>query len=254
MLESGANPENMKTHPEGNANGLSVLDLFAGAGGFSLGFQLAGCSIIGAIEQDKWAAETFAFNHPTAKLLVAEIEKLSDLEIRGHYQHLHPDIVLGGPPCQGFSVCRSSEAGDPTDPRNSLFREFLRVVELLNPQIVLMENVPNLVKSRTHSNESVLKIMERNFLASDILFTRPFSTLLISGFRKSARGYSFWGPALHWLCHSQAQRILLMTAAGGICFLIPTWNVAQHCGTQSRICPCYLLGKGRRKVNIHSPL
>ena len=57
---------------------LKVLDVFAGAGGFSLGFKLAGNSIIGAIEEDEWAAETFAYNHKDAKVLVGDIEKFSD--------------------------------------------------------------------------------------------------------------------------------------------------------------------------------
>jgi DNA (cytosine-5)-methyltransferase 1 len=141
-----------------------VLDIFAGAGGFSLGFELAGYSILGAIEQDKWAAETFSHNHDQASLLVGNIEGLSDDEIRSFTQGRVPDVVLGGPPCQGFSVC-VSESGDPRDPRNSLFREFLRVVKLLSPELVLMENVPNIVKARTHTNESVLGIIESELRA-----------------------------------------------------------------------------------------
>ncbi len=107
-----------------------VLDAFAGAGGFSLGFQLAGCEVVGAIERDAWAAETFAFNHPHAKVLVKDIEDVSDQEILDRFGPLKPTILVGGPPCQGFSVCRR-DAGEPSDPRNSRFREFIRVGAVL---------------------------------------------------------------------------------------------------------------------------
>jgi DNA (cytosine-5)-methyltransferase 1 len=136
-----------------------VIDLFAGAGGFSLGFQLAGYEAVGAIEQDKWAAETFEFNHPDSQTVVANIETLTDNQILQKFGPMSPDIILGGPPCQGFSVCRRATSGDPSDPRNSLFEEFLRVARLLSPKVVLMENVPNLVKARTHQDEPVLEII-----------------------------------------------------------------------------------------------
>jgi DNA (cytosine-5)-methyltransferase 1 len=136
-----------------------VLDLFAGAGGFSLGFQLAGYEVVGAIEQDKWAAETFQYNHPSSRTVVANIESLTDEQVLQQFGSTSPDIMLGGPPCQGFSVCRRATSGDPSDPRNSLFEEFLRVARLLSPNVVLMENVPNLVKARTLKDEPVLEII-----------------------------------------------------------------------------------------------
>lgn len=138
---------------------LRVLDTFAGAGGFSLGFQMAGCKIAGAVESDAWAAETFQFNHPDATVLVDRIESLSDQTLRQTFQsHRKPDIVLGGPPCQGFSRCRR-EAGDPKDPRNSLFREFLRIGDLFNPKLMIMENVPNLLKAKTGNRKPVIDVI-----------------------------------------------------------------------------------------------
>ncbi len=107
-----------------NGNGIrrpfNVLDTFAGAGGFSLGFQLAGCRIIGGIEIDSWASQTFAHNHKDALVITRDIQMISDDELRESRAGRHPDILLGGPPCQGFSICRKN-SGDPTDPRNSLF-------------------------------------------------------------------------------------------------------------------------------------
>lgn len=138
---------------------MSVLDLFAGAGGFSLGFSLAGYEIIGGIEIDKWAGETFSYNHKNARVIVEDIAKLSDDFIEQSFKEYDPEIIIGGPPCQGFSVCLRN-ACDPKDPRNSLFVEFLRVVKKLDPRLVVMENVPNLVKAKTASNEFVISIMK----------------------------------------------------------------------------------------------
>jgi DNA (cytosine-5)-methyltransferase 1 len=146
----------------GNGNGkkLNVLDTFAGAGGFSLGFELAGCRVVGGIEVDSWASQTFAYNHKDALVINREIQSVGDDELRELLVGRQPDILLGGPPCQGFSICLKN-AGDPTDPRNSLFVEFLRVARALQPAYVIMENVPNIENARTHNGKSVLDIIKR---------------------------------------------------------------------------------------------
>lgn len=136
----------------------SVLDTFAGAGGFSLGFQLAGAKVVGAIELDSWACETFQFNHPDATVMQGDITAMTDEQILNAFGKNSPDIILGGPPCQGFSICNKN-SGDHKDPRNSLFEEFIRVGRLLNPKVMIMENVPNLIKARTESNELVIDII-----------------------------------------------------------------------------------------------
>lgn len=138
---------------------FNILDTFAGAGGFSLGFQLAGCEVSGAIERDQWAADTFAFNHPKATVLVGDIESFTNATLSNAFGNKkRPNIILGGPPCQGFSVCRKA-AGDPTDPRNSLFSQFLRMAEVFTPDLMIMENVPNLIKARTASKQRVIDVI-----------------------------------------------------------------------------------------------
>lgn len=137
---------------------FKILDTFAGAGGFSLGFQLAGAELIGAIERDSWASETFKFNHPEATVLHRDITDLSDDEILKYFGSKKPNVILGGPPCQGFSICNKN-SGDPKDPRNSLFEEFIRVGRILKPEIMIMENVPNLIKAKTESKELVVDII-----------------------------------------------------------------------------------------------
>ncbi len=137
---------------------MKVLDTFAGAGGFSLGFEMAGAKIIGAIESDLWACETFRFNHPKAKVIQEDITQISDKDIVDLFSSYNPDIVLGGPPCQGFSVCNKN-SGDAKDPRNSLFEEFIRIGRLLEPSVMIMENVPNLIKAKTSKSDSVINII-----------------------------------------------------------------------------------------------
>jgi len=138
---------------------LRVLDTFAGAGGFSLGFGLSGdYEIIGGIEYDAWAAETFAFNHKEAKVLVGDIQSFSDDFLRDTFT-APPDIILGGPPCQGYSICNKN-AGDPADPRNSLFNEFIRLGRVFSPQVMIMENVPNIIKAKTADRVPVIDIIK----------------------------------------------------------------------------------------------
>lgn len=138
-----------------------VFDVFSGAGGFSLGFEMAGCEITAAIEHDKWAADTFSYNHPNAKMMLGEIESF-DREYLLENVKKEPDIIIGGPPCQGFSIC-VKDAGDPKDPRNSLFIEFIRMAKIFDPKIMVMENVPNIVKAKTKSGEKVVDIIKEEF-------------------------------------------------------------------------------------------
>jgi DNA (cytosine-5)-methyltransferase 1 len=138
----------------------TVVDLFAGAGGFSLGFELAGARIAGAVEIDHWACETFKANHPDAVVLQEDIAKISDATILATFGELKPDILLGGPPCQGFSICNKKN-GDPSDPRNSLFEEFIRIGRLLMPSVMIMENVPNLMKAKTKTGSHIIDIITK---------------------------------------------------------------------------------------------
>ncbi|MCM1123452.1 MAG: DNA cytosine methyltransferase [Eubacterium sp.] len=138
-----------------------VLDVFSGAGGFSLGFEMAGCEVIAAIEHDKWAADTFSYNHPSAKMMLGDIESFEEEYLKSNVEK-NPDIIIGGPPCQGFSIC-IKDAGDPKDPRNSLFVEFIRMARIFEPKVMVMENVPNIAKAKTKSGERVVDIIKSEF-------------------------------------------------------------------------------------------
>jgi len=137
---------------------LRVLDTFAGAGGFSLGFEMAGCDVVGAVEIDGWATDTFKHNHPSAVVMKADISAVSDEEFISMFGELSPNIVVGGPPCQGFSIANRN-SGDPKDPRNSLFKEFVRIGRLFSPTFMVMENVPNLLAAKTSEGRPVIEII-----------------------------------------------------------------------------------------------
>ena len=128
----------------------TVLDIFCGAGGMSLGFENAGCQILGGIDKNHYAINTHHKNFPTAtlKLVPQDIRELHNLDQLG----LEPgsvDILVGGPPCQVFSrvgIGKMRKLGRDveSDPRNFLYQEFVRFVAHYKPLCFVMENVDNL--------------------------------------------------------------------------------------------------------------
>jgi DNA (cytosine-5)-methyltransferase 1 len=139
---------------------INVFDSFAGAGGFSLGFSQAGFNIVGANEIDDWACQTFQKNHPRSIVIQGDVTKISDKELVSKITQ-EVDVLLGGPPCQGFSISNSKKQCDPKDQRNSLFKEFSRLVKLFSPKVVIMENVPNIIRARIESGELVVDIIDK---------------------------------------------------------------------------------------------
>lgn len=122
----------------------TLLDLFAGAGGLSIGFEKAGFELIGATDFDKWSCETLRMNHPDAAIIEGDITQIKSSEIKEALNGREVDVIVGGPPCQGFSQLGKRI---PDDPRNQMLHEFWRVVKDLRPKMFVMENVPQLLKS-----------------------------------------------------------------------------------------------------------
>jgi len=135
-------------------NAVTACDLFAGAGGFSLGAHFAEVHVAAAVEFNKHAAATYRANLIETGLLKAslfekDISKFSpsDLLSRSHLKDRGCDILLGGPPCQGFSAHRINGAGI-NDPRNALLLRYFEYVRALRPLFFLVENVPGLLWPR----------------------------------------------------------------------------------------------------------
>lgn len=121
---------------------LKAIDLFAGVGGLSLGFEMANFDVLLAVEYDASIAAAYKLNHPRTKMIIEDISELPIEETFSEYVN-KIDIVFGGPPCQGFS--QKGQRKTINDERNFLFKYFISVVTYIHPQYFVMENVPNLL-------------------------------------------------------------------------------------------------------------
>lgn len=119
------------------------VDIFSGAGGLSLGAEMAGVQIQFAVEKDKCAADTYSYNHPGILMLQDDIHNINPKEYISE-QH-EPLIVFGGPPCQGFSLS-NTKTRNMQNPNNSLFEEFVRFVADLKPEWFVFENVEGFLR------------------------------------------------------------------------------------------------------------
>ncbi len=132
VTENGDGTEKLKN---GKTSVLTFMDLFAGAGGFTKGFTQAGFVPVFAVEIDQYASETYKANFGSH----CHTEDINRIET-----FPKADVIIGGPPCQGFSNlgCRI-----PNDPRNQLWRHFIRAVKDSRPLVFVVENVPPLLSS-----------------------------------------------------------------------------------------------------------
>lgn len=133
---------------------FNVIDLFCGAGGLSLGFQSAGFKVLFAGDNDAKAVETYRKNVGDHAHLIDVYQQSGKTISRAIGDNSPVDVVVGGPPCQGFSVQRR---GSDIDKRNDLVLEFGRIVRELNPKLFLMENVSGLLSKRGAGVLALLK-------------------------------------------------------------------------------------------------
>lgn len=137
-----------------------VLDLFCGAGGLSLGFELAGYKIVGGVDFQKDAIETHEANFKDSTSICGDITQISNEQIIDMFGNGKVDVIIGGPPCQGFSAGNRQQKLED-DPRNKLFFEFIRFVKVLQPKAVVIENVRQiLTKNDGFARKSILKILD----------------------------------------------------------------------------------------------
>lgn len=150
-------------------NAPTVISTFAGAGGSSLGYSMAGFRELLAVEWDDNAVQTFKLNFSDVPVYHGDIAKLSVDQVLG-MTGLEPgelDVFDGSPPCQGFSTAGKRQLDDP---RNQLFREYVRLLRGLRPKVFVMENVSGMVKG-------VMKLV----------FAEILRELRASGYKVSAR-------------------------------------------------------------------
>lgn len=126
-------------------NNLIAIDLFCGCGGFSYGFQQAGFMMALGVDMWKDATVTYKHNFPNAQVINDDITKVSGKDILNklHLREDEIDVIIGGPPCQGFSVSGKRMLDDP---RNILYKSFVEIVEEIKPKVFVMENVPGLIR------------------------------------------------------------------------------------------------------------
>lgn len=151
--------------------GPLVASFFTGCGGLDLGFERAGFDVV--VASDKWgpAADTYRQNFSDVTFIEEDVREINQnkiletIENSGHNPE-DIDVVIGGPPCQGFSRLNNEriELDEmEKDDRNTLFEEFLRLVKILNPQLVLMENVRDLINRQTSDDRYVKDLIAQQY-------------------------------------------------------------------------------------------
>jgi len=124
------------------ASDYRFVDLFCGAGGMTQGLLQAGFQPVASVEVNPIASATHIKNFPDCHHFCDDIKNLTSQKLLAQIGSSEVHLVVGGPPCQGFSVAGKR---DPNDPRNRLFREFVRIVSEIRPWYVVMENVPGIL-------------------------------------------------------------------------------------------------------------
>jgi len=172
---------------------LNVIDLFCGCGGMSKGLSDAGLNIVAGIDVWDKAVESynnnFEHNAYCEDLTKLSPEKFNELYNKENHEI---DLVVGGPPCQSFSIAGKR---DKNDPRNTLFMEYVKYLDYFNPKAFIMENVIGMLSKKTESGENVIDIimeqLSRNYnciinklYASDFEVPQNRRRVIIVGIRK----------------------------------------------------------------------
>lgn len=176
------------------------IDLFSGCGGLSLGFKMAGIQSLLASDIDENCEKTFCRNFTDTPFLCKDISLIEKQEIDNIIGDNHPDIIMGGPPCQGFSLANKNRNKVKEDPRNKLFYHFVKFINWYSPKIFIMENVKGLLSMQ---NGKVIKTIIDEFSnagigynvatkvlrASDYGVPQQRERVIILGIRKDLNTY-----------------------------------------------------------------
>ncbi len=137
------------------------IALFSGCGGMTLGFEAAGVNLLGHVEIDDSANRIYSENFPKSKLLGKDICKITDEDLHKWIDVFGEiDIIVGGPPCQGFSLAGKR---NPKDERNKLYKQYVRIVTVIRPTIFVMENVALMTSMKDESGNLFIDRIEKSF-------------------------------------------------------------------------------------------
>lgn len=174
-----------------NSSNLNFIDLFCGAGGLSLGFLQEGFNVNFACDIEEACIETYRFNHPNvpSKYIVNDDIKNIENKINDYIRFKEVDLVIGGPPCQGFSIANQQRIID--DPRNKLYKSFVNVVDKTKPKLFVMENVKGMLKVAQQVKEDFesigYKVSYKVFNAQDFGVPQNRERLIFIGSRLDVR-------------------------------------------------------------------
>ena len=136
-----------------------VLDLFCGAGGLSKGFKNAGFDIVGGIDFDEDSIKTHELNFKNSTSICGDLTKITGKKLKEIFKKI--DVVIGGPPCQGFSSANRWQ-DTKNDIRNKLFMDYIRVVKLFKPKICLIENVSGILTQKDgYAKRKIYSMLEK---------------------------------------------------------------------------------------------
>ncbi|MGB1283217.1 MAG: DNA cytosine methyltransferase [Polaribacter sp.] len=174
---------------------MNTIDLFSGCGGVSLGFKWAGFNAVLASDIDENCEKTFTANFPETPFICGDLSSIKKEDFDKNI-HQEIDVVIGGPPCQGFSLANKKRNKVANDPRNKLFYEFVKVIHWYNPKSFVMENVKGLfsMKSGTvikqivnefeNAGEFGYEVRYKVLKASDFGVPQARERVIVIGIRK----------------------------------------------------------------------
>lgn len=190
-----------KANTEGNK--LNVIDLFSGCGGFSYGFESAGYNVVLGVDNEKIALDTFKLNHNNSNVLLADLHQDSAIdEIIDKTNDKTIDVIIAGPPCQGFSLTGTRQKSDK---RNKLFYSVFKLAERVKPKAIIIENVPGLATlyNGTAKNE-IIRLFKKLGYSSNfqVLYAPDYEVpqirkrIFFVGLRKDLGTFEFPKPIL----------------------------------------------------------
>lgn len=172
--------EDMRPHVHYAENALTSIDLFSGCGGLTKGFSMAGVRSIFASDIDENCEKTFTRNFPGTPFLCKDITDMTKEEVDALTGGVVPDIIIGGPPCQGFSLANKRRNKIKDDPRNKLFYGFVKFINWYSPKAFVMENVKGLLSMQ--NGEVIKTIVEEFTNAGEYGYNVAYKVLVASDF------------------------------------------------------------------------